>query len=185
VAAHCLLYKYQVRKSILKCAQKVNEKSNIHCSKAVDVPIISLSMFGSTVYVISSPELMHSLHRQPRVISFWFMEGQFISLLGGMSPTSADALQANLGAADRDSSLLVEGLKITQLAMSPQGGMEGMARRAADVAAARLNDLTRAGRAAHVDLWAWVQHEITVATTESVYGTGNPYRDPKVEAAFW
>lgn len=31
----------------------------------------------------------------------------------------------------------------------------------------------------------WVQHEITVATTECVYGPSNPYRDSEIEKAFW
>ena len=36
-----------------------------------------------------------------------------------------------------------------------------------------------------VDLWEWVRHAITMATTESVYGPLNPYRDAEVEGAFW
>ncbi|KAF2121684.1 cytochrome P450 [Lophiotrema nucula] len=163
--------------------QRTAYYSNV--SKKWNLPIFSLSMFGGKVYVVSSPDLMHSLHRQPRVVSFWFIEGQFTTLLGGMSKASADALQANLGAADRESSLLVEGLKVTQQAMSPQGGMEEMNRRAAAVVRTRLDELQETGGTNRVDLWGWIQHEITIATTESIYGLGNPYRDPKVESAFW
>lgn len=36
-----------------------------------------------------------------------------------------------------------------------------------------------------VDLWNWVQHTISIITTDSVYGPKNPYQDPQVENAFW
>jgi hypothetical protein len=88
-------------------------------------------MFGSKMYIISSPELMQSLHRQPCVLSLWVMEGQFTTLLGGMSADSAKILHANLGATDREPSLLIEGLKGMQHAMPLQGGMEEMRRRTA------------------------------------------------------
>jgi hypothetical protein len=142
-------------------------------------------MFGSKMYIISSPELIQSLHRQPRVLSVWVMEGQLTTLLGGMSADSAKILHANLGATGREPSLLIKGPKGMQHAMSPQGGMEEMLRRAAEVTKSRLDQLTDAEGVRNVDLWAWVQHEITVATTKSVYGVSNPYRDPDVESAFW
>ena len=36
-----------------------------------------------------------------------------------------------------------------------------------------------------IDLWSWVQREITIATTESVYGPTNPYRILEVMGSFW
>lgn len=36
-----------------------------------------------------------------------------------------------------------------------------------------------------IDLWKWLQHEVTMITTDSVYGPMNPYRQPGIEAAFW
>lgn len=143
-------------------------------------------MFGGKVHVISSPELMNSLHRMPKTVSFWFMEAQFTVLLGGFSKRSADNLTANLSPASQNSSLLIEGLKATQQAMSPQGGVEEMSRAAAKVMTQRLDALVKPeSEQKHVDLWAWVQHEITLATTESVYGPANPYQDERVETGFW
>lgn len=144
-------------------------------------------MFGGKVHVVASPELMNSLHRQPKVVSFWFFEAHFTSLLGGMSKRSAGNLAANLEPKSIDPGLLVEGLKRTQHAMSPQGGMTEMNRGAADVTKSRLDDLLKSPSKGgeKVDLWAWTQHEITVATTECVYGPENPYRDPEVESGFW
>jgi hypothetical protein len=34
-------------------------------------------------------------------------------------------------------------------------------------------------------LHEWVKHQITLATTDSVYGPANPFRDSAIEKAFW
>ncbi|RAL61937.1 hypothetical protein DID88_002426 [Monilinia fructigena] len=106
-------------------------------------------MFGGTVHIVGSAELMPSLQRQGKIASFWYLEAQFTAELGGLSKDASGKLVANLEPSSEEPSLLINGLK------------------------------------ANSNLWAWVQHEITVATTESVYGPMNPYRDAKVEAGFW
>ncbi|KAH7132576.1 cytochrome P450 [Dendryphion nanum] len=148
-------------------------------------PIFSINMFGGKVHIVGSSELMSSLQKQPHAISFWFMEALFTTLLGGMSQRSSSNLQANLSPGSHDSSLLLEGLKVTQQAMSPRGGLEAMIRTAADVILAGLDALSYTNNRKNIDLWAWTQHEITIATTEAVYGPSNPYRDNEVEKGFW
>ncbi|KAH8667574.1 cytochrome P450 [Tricladium varicosporioides] len=147
------------------------------------LPIFSLRMFGGEVHVVSSPELMHALHKLPKSISFWFLEAQFSAQLSGISQKSSSNLLANLSPESNEASLLIEGLKATQHAMSAQGGVEDTVFAAAQVIKRRLDALCDGGR--NVNLWAWTQHEITLATTESVYGPSNPYRDAKVEEGFW
>ena len=36
-----------------------------------------------------------------------------------------------------------------------------------------------------LDLYSWVHHTITLASTDAVYGPANPFQDPKVEKGFW
>lgn len=36
-----------------------------------------------------------------------------------------------------------------------------------------------------IGLMKWLRHETTLATTNSVYGPLNPFKDPNVEEAFW
>jgi hypothetical protein len=36
-----------------------------------------------------------------------------------------------------------------------------------------------------IDLHLWCRHAITIASTDAVYGEMNPYKDPKIEEAFW
>ena len=35
------------------------------------------------------------------------------------------------------------------------------------------------------DLWVWLRKMISLATTDAVYGPGNPFRQPGIEQAFW
>lgn len=150
-------------------------------------PIISIYMFGGTVHIVGSAELMPSLQRQGRTASFWYLEARFTAELGDLSKDASRKLVANLEPPSEKPSLLIDGLKATQQSISSLGGVDDMICAAADVVKARLDNLEKevGNKASSKDLWAWVQHEITVATTESVYGPMNPYRDPKVEAGFW
>lgn len=146
-------------------------------------------MLGGKVHVIGSPELMHTLHRHPQTVSFWYLEAKFTAQLGAMTKETADTLMANLEPnAQQSNIVMMEGLKATHQAMTPLGGMEEMNRVAAKTTKIRLDNLLQAiqsKKAMPVDLWEWVKHEITVATTECVYGVHNPYRDPMVESGFW
>ena len=53
-------------------------------------------MAGGRVYVVSSPDLVLSLQRQPKTVSFWFIEGKFTAMLGGMSTDATDILLENV-----------------------------------------------------------------------------------------
>ncbi|PQE30997.1 cytochrome p450 protein [Rutstroemia sp. NJR-2017a WRK4] len=139
-----------------------------------------------TMHIIGSAELMNSLHRQAKTLSFWYLEARFTAELGTLSPAASKKLVANLEPASKARSLLINGLEVTQRAVSPVWGLDEMIRIAADTTQVRLDSLARVeNEGLTVNLWNWIQHEITVATTESVYGSANPYRDSKVEAGFW
>jgi hypothetical protein len=36
-----------------------------------------------------------------------------------------------------------------------------------------------------LDIYRWIRNAVTVATTDAVYGSRNPYKDPKVEQGIW
>ncbi|TGO51343.1 hypothetical protein BCON_0163g00240 [Botryotinia convoluta] len=144
-------------------------------------------MFGGKLHIVGSPELINSLQRQGKTASFWYLEALFTAELGGLSRDGMKKLVANLEPASEQPSLLIDGLKATQQALSPLGGVDDMIRVAAENIQDRLDNLANEAGDINLntDLWAWVQHEITVATTESVYGPENPDRVSKVEAGFW
>lgn len=153
-------------------------------------PIISISMLGSKLHIVSSADIVQSLERQGKLVSFWTMEARFIAGLGNLSKAGAEKLAANMEPTSEKPSLLLNGMKATNVAMSTQGGLDDMIRVAADIIKVRLDDLFNevgGGKSPNklVNFWDWVQHEITMVTTDTFYGPANPYQDPKVEAGFW
>jgi hypothetical protein len=141
-------------------------------------------MLGSLVHIISAPELMSTLQRRPKAISLWIIEATFTCRLGGVSRSVSDHLQQNLKPGSQGSSPLLDGLKATHEAMTSRDEMDNMARVAGSVLQSGLDKLEEP-QMHRIDLWKWVQHEITRATTECIYGPSNPYRDEKVEEGFW
>jgi hypothetical protein len=113
------------------------------------------------------------------------MEAFFTAKLSANSREATEKILDNLGPGSEGPALFVEGLKLVQHSMSIQGGVEDMNRAAAQLTKTRLDELREAGGAKGVDLWAWMQHEMTLIMTEAVYGPANPYRDPRVESGFW
>ncbi|KAF2261904.1 cytochrome P450, partial [Lojkania enalia] len=156
-------------------------------SKNHTLPIVKFSLFGNNIYVVRSPELMPVLHRLPRVVSLWFVEAKFTAKMGAMSESTAKKMEAHLGPeSEGQNTFTIEGLKVMHQVLGPKGGgLAEMDLVSAQVFKARLDDLITSNQSVSVDLWAWIQHEITFAMTEAVYGPGNPYRDPKVESGFW
>ena len=151
----------------------------------MSLPIYSIAMPGSRLYIVNSPDLVPSLQRQPTVVSFWFIEAQFTARLGGMSQEASQKLTANLQKGQGDKSLLITGLKATHQAMMPGERVNHMVRVAAQRITSALDKIGSSNNSGPVDLWHWVRHEITIITTDSVYGPLNPYRRPEVENAFW
>jgi len=106
-------------------------------------------------------------------------------MLGGMSTDATDILLENVKPGSDGSSLLVEGLKVTHQVMMPGEAIDEMNRTAAHATTSALDRFEESKHTRRIDLWMWVQHEITVATTECIYGPSNPYRDSEIEKAFW
>jgi hypothetical protein len=158
-------------------------------------------MFGSNVYIITSPSLIYSLHKQPRQLSFWYFEAMFTAKLGGFSRAGTEASFKGIlpEVADKERSPVIDVLKTTVVAMSPQGDMGRLLGVAAERMGRGLDEVAREGRGMGteirkgegaggeetVDLCEWVQHEMVMATTEAFYGSKNPYRDGGVEEGFW
>ncbi|EDN98426.1 hypothetical protein SS1G_13284 [Sclerotinia sclerotiorum 1980 UF-70] len=161
-----------------------NEYYNI-LSQKFGFPIFSLSMISQEIHVIASPDLMSHLHRKHKAISLWQLEGRFTAQLAGLSESGRDRLLANVFFGSDTSSLMIKGIKIIQGALSPLGGMKRMLQVAALATKNRLDNQATPARNNRTDLFEWVRHELTIVTTESLYGDGNPYRDPNVEAGFW
>jgi hypothetical protein len=68
-------------------------------------------------------------------------------------------------------------------ALSPGAALDAINGSSIELIEKALKRLEGKGRR-RVRLWEWIRHEIFVATTEAIYGPGNPFRENGVEEAW-
>ena len=151
--------------------------------QCVRYPIYKLPVPGNQLYIVSSPELIASIEKQPKVVSFWHVEASATARLSGISQESAMKILDSLN--DGTHGLMLKGLNAIHQIMVPSGAVNRMVLVASQTSAEAIRSTKTQNVDHRVDLWRWIRHEITMSTTEAVYGLGNPYRDPEIERCFW
>ena len=143
-------------------------------------------MGSSTIYVITSPNLIKSVQKLPKVLAFPPMAAQFAMTVCGSSKEANDVLKVNVRGDEGDWGYSMSFLKILHPSLAPGPALDAMNRvmiKNIEVSVQKLQTQTRAGL--RINLVQWLRHEITIATTNSVYGPKNPFQDPMIEKAFW
>lgn len=142
------------------------------------LPMYTLRMPFSRIYVLSSPKLIPSVQKQWRTLSFAPFTagaGKFL----GMSKASIEVMHQEVVGENGYNSTWIR--RITPL-LGPGEDLDAINRRSVELF---LDDIAKFNpKGDRVGLWEWTRSSITKATAESIYGPQNPLRDPKVEAAW-
>ena len=141
-------------------------------------------MPAGKVYVATSPELTLAVQRHPKALSFWYLGALFGKRLAAVSQDTGDKMMANVHGEEEGPSFFWDAITFTVKILKPGPGLDGMNRVMVQSVASLMDELAGKGQESF-DLWEWIRHVMTMATTESVYGPLNPYRDRAVEEAFW
>ena len=141
---------------------------------------------GYKIYVANSIELIGAIQRQPKVLAFPPIEAKFAMIVCNLSKKANDILNVNTNGEQGDWGYSMEFHKSLHPSLASGAGLDAMNRIMIQNIASSIDRLQPVGgKPTRIGLMAWVRHEMTTATTESVYGPLNPFRDPKVEEAFW
>jgi hypothetical protein len=100
----------------------------------------------------------------------------------GSSKTASDILDTNVNGDEGPISYSVTHYPAVRKPLSAGAGLDAMNRVMAKKVAASIDGIKQKRE---VKLFNFIKHEITMATTEAVYGPLNPFRDPEVEQSFW
>ncbi|KAI2615544.1 cytochrome P450 [Hypoxylon sp. NC1633] len=146
------------------------------------LPIYTLRMPGQRIYVINSLALIQPLQRQIKTIAFAPIEAQAAATVMGVGP-AGNAIIGSDKMFEHDSYLSTF-VPSTNPALSPGPGLDAINGAAIRYIADSLAKLRDNGPST-VDLFTWVRGELFVATTESIYGPQNPFRDPALEKAWY
>lgn len=140
--------------------------------------IFTLPMFGGRLYIVTSPKLANSIQKHYKAFSFWFIEATFSIKLGSLNSKTAALLLHNAAGREEGSSMMMDGLKGTHAAMI--SGLNRMNQTVLTFLNNSLNQVAKKELETEVDLWKWVENNITLATSTAIYGSKNPYLNPEV-----
>jgi hypothetical protein len=137
-------------------------------------------MVGGRLYVVTDPNLIATVQRHYKELSFWFLEGAFTVKLGGLTKDGAQRLTQNATGREAGASLLIDGMKAIHVAMN--SGLYAMIQVATEIVVVAMDMLEEKG-VAEVDLWQWIDRNVSSMTTGAVYGPLDPYRDPAIASS--
>ncbi|KAI0184116.1 cytochrome P450 [Xylaria flabelliformis] len=142
------------------------------------LPMYTLRLPFSRIYVLSTPKLIPSVQKQWRTLSlapFTAGAGKFL----GMSKPSIEVMHQDVIGDNGYNSTWIR--RITPI-LGPGKDLDAINRRSVELF---LDDLTKFNpKGDRVGFWEWTRASIIKATAESIYGPQNPLRDPKVGEAW-
>ncbi|KAK0671587.1 putative 25-hydroxycholesterol 7-alpha-hydroxylase [Cercophora samala] len=149
--------------------------------KHKDLPIYTLRLPGTRLYIVNSINLIPIVQRQWRTLIF--------------PPVSARASEAAMGVSKQALAVIREDMvtdtgffhtfiKATHPSLSSGPALDKLSGHAVRVLAASLDKIVDQG-SKKARMFDWIRHQFLMVTTDSVYGAHNPLRDPKNEAAWY
>ena len=145
-------------------------------------PMYTLPLPKSKLYVVNSTETVKTVMGRPHDLSSHPLAAEFATSVCGTSKETFEILMSHVRGEQGD---MLGFFTSTRTTLAPGLGLDGMNRIMVEKISASLEKLSGGQEPKRIMLQKWLEHEITHATTESVYGPMNPYRDPNVVAAFW
>lgn len=143
-------------------------------------------MPGSKMYIINTPELIQAVQMNPKALAFPPIEAKFAYNVCGPSEEAHNIVMNNVNGDDGDWGLSMELYAAMRDALLPGRHIDEMNREMIRCIGASLEDTKpHNGQNVTIKLASWLRETITIATTNSVYGPQNPFKDAAVVNAFW
>ncbi|KAI9649219.1 hypothetical protein NHQ30_001787 [Ciborinia camelliae] len=147
-----------------------------------DLPIYTLRLPGVRLYVVNSPSLIPAVQRQYKDLAFPPLEAKGAMSVCGTSKITNDILNTNINGEEGDWGYSMTFYKAIHKPLAPGPDLDAMNRVMAQKVAASIDGIK--GQRT-VPLFDFIKREIAIATTDSVYGPQNPFKDPAVADGFW
>ena len=136
-----------------------------------------MDMLFLRAYVITSPSLILAVQRNSKALTFEALLNSAAKVAG-----ISDMETLNRPLDDSGFTVHMKSVQVIQKTLLGEGLNEMNARMIGYMKVA-IDSLEQ--QKDPISLHTWIKHGITIASTDAMYGARNPYRDPKVEAAFW
>lgn len=144
------------------------------------LPIHTLRLPFSRIYVVNSTELIPALQKQWRFISFSAISAD-AGFLVGISKEGNELLHRDLTS---EHGFINTSRNSSMSAMGPGKELDSINRDAIELFAQDMDGLRANGIPTRTGLWEWAREIMIKSTTEAVWGPQNPYRDAAVAEAW-
>ena len=143
-------------------------------------------MPGTKMYIVTTPELIQAIQKQPKALAFPPLEAKFASKICGSSAGAHKIMMINVNGDEGDWGLSMDTYATMRASLAPGPDLDNMNRVMIRNIAAALDHLTASGgKHKKIGLAKWLRSNLTAATTNSVYGPQNPFKEQAVEDGFW
>lgn len=138
------------------------------------------------MYIVTALELVQAIQKQPKILAFPPIEAKFASKICGSSAQAHDILLKNVNGDAGDWGLSMESYAAMRAALSSGPELDKMNHVMIQNIAVSINNLKSSGdKHVKIELAKWLRSSVTTATTNSVYGPQNPFKDESVADGFW
>ncbi|KAL2136890.1 hypothetical protein VTI74DRAFT_616 [Chaetomium olivicolor] len=145
-----------------------------------DLPIYTLRLPGTRLYIVNSTHLIPVIQRQWRTLIFPPVSAQAAEAALGVSKDALAIVRKDMVT---DNGFLPAFVKAIHQPLSSGPALDRLNSKALELLTASLDEIVaRDGK--RVKLYEWIRHEFLMATTDAVYGPHNPLRDSENEAAW-
>ncbi|KAF2967250.1 hypothetical protein GQX73_g6348 [Xylaria multiplex] len=143
------------------------------------LPIVTLPLFGSRVYVVFSVPIIQSIQKQHKLFAFQPIQAKFSTKLCGASKDAYKILRRHIHEENGEFGTIYG---VMHHALCPGKFLDEMNFISSERVRSSIDGI-RPGT--NIKLGEWLRHHVTLATTDAVYGPHNPFREKEVENAFW
>lgn len=143
------------------------------------LPIYTLRLPFSRIYVVNATELIPVLQKQWRTISFAAIAANAGSVVG----ISKEAIKIMHEDLTSEHGFSVGWPRYITPVMGPGKDLDAINRKSIEVLSDELEAIRTQGTV-RVGLWEWSRRTMVTTTTEAVWGPQNPYRDNAIAEAW-
>lgn len=139
-------------------------------------------MLQGKVYIVTSPDLVTALNRNPKTIAFNPFLAQLGKRITGHDEATSQIVQHNLNG-EQGPGYVIEVHDGIVAALAPGKTLENMIKPFLEEVSGYFDALNKDNK---VDLFAWVRQMMTMCSTRAIYGPENPFnKNPKYSDLFW
>ena len=147
------------------------------------LPICTLSILGARLYIVNSLDLVLAVQKQSKALNFMALTAKMVGPVSNASPEARRLLEDCLDSETPGGRLVPEFFKAIHTYLAPGPFTDEMNRTSMKYVAGSLDKLGPSAQ--RISFFAWVRHEVTMASFEGAYGPDHIFRDPEIENLFW